>query len=97
MLHVSPTSAAIKKATLLLLISSIDLVGYFDFSFRPGGVREGAPILRFCVVLIVRVSVSSRDEHRTTLVITFDLVSNVVDSAFLRRDPRFIEPIGSSA
>ena len=41
----------------------------------------GAPILRFYVVVIVRVSVSRRDEHRTTLVITFDLVSNVVDSA----------------
>ena len=57
----------------------------------------GAPILRFYVVVIVRVSVSRRDEHRTTLVITFDLVSNVVDSAFFPRDPRFIEPIGSSA
>ena len=54
----------------------------FDFSCRSGGVREGAPILRFCVVVTVRVSVSSGDEHRISLVITFDLVSNVVDSAF---------------
>ena len=69
----------------------------FDISCRSGGVREGAPILRFCVVVIVQVSVSSGDQHMISLVITFDLVSNVVDSAFLRRDPRFIEPIGSSA
>ena len=54
-------------------------------------MREEAPVLHFGVVVIVRISVSGGDEHRISLVIRFDPVSNVVDSAFF-----FLETLGLS-